>query len=240
MPLPFSVLLLVIGCVCLWTWRARSGRWLVTAGSALLIICSCTALSDLLLLPLEESYPKWNGQAADVEMVVVMGASQGDAPRLPLSNRPNTAAIYRLLEGISIYRANPDSKLILSGGGQYESHAEIMAQVARAIGVPPQDIILQKESRDTEQEVRLLKPLVINRRFVVVTSAVHMPRTMLLFNAAGLYPQPAPTHFLERNNPHPNWRDIFFPDIESLAHAEFAAHEYLGLLWLKVKNWFAL
>ena len=238
MPLPLSVLMLVIGCICMWVRRERLGRWLITIATALLVLASCTAISDLLLLPLEERYPKLRAPAANIDFVVVMGAGQSDAPRLPLTNRPNAAAVYRLLEGIAIYRANPDSKLVLSGGGEHESSAVLMANVAMAIGIPTADIVLQTESRDTEQEVRLLAPIVKNRRFAVVTSAAHMPRTMALFEAAGLHPIPAPTHFLDRNNPHPNWRDFILPDTESLARAEFAMHEYLGSMWLKLKSWF--
>lgn len=239
MPLPFSVVVLAIGCVLLWCRRERTARWLLTFGLAVLIVCSCTAISDLALQPIEERYPKWQGGAEKIDYVVVMGAGQGEAPRLPLTNRPNTAAVYRLLEGVALYRANPGSKLVLSGGGKKESHAILMAQVATGIGVPASDIVLQTTSLDTEEEVGLLKPIVGNHRFAVVTSAAHMPRTMTLFHAAGLDPVPAPTHFLNRDNPYPNWRDLFLPNVDSLARAEFAVHEYLGLLWLEIKSWFA-
>jgi uncharacterized SAM-binding protein YcdF (DUF218 family) len=238
MPLPLSVIFIGIGCIFLWFHRERIARWLITLGLGVLVISSCTAISDLLLLPLEERYPKWQHSATKVDYVVVMGAGQGEAPRLPLTNRPNTAAVYRLLEGVAIYRANPGSRLVLSGGGENESHAILMEQVATRIGVPAEDILLQTLSRDTEEEVGLLKPIVGEHSFAVVTSAAHMPRTILLFNAAGLYPLPAPTHFLDRNNPHPNWRDFMLPDTESLARAEFAVHEYLGLLWVKIKSFF--
>lgn len=234
MPLPLSVLLITIGCIFVWRKRERIGRWFVTSGLIVLIICSCTAVSDLALLPLEERYPKWDGQPNQSEFVVVMGASQSDAPRLPTTNRPNSAAIYRLLEGIAIYRVNPGCKLIISGGPE---NTMILARVADSIGIPARDLILQANSHDTEEEVGLLKPLVQGHRFTVVTSAAHMPRTITLFQAAGLNPIPAPTHFLDRNNPHPNWRDFILPDTESLARAEFAVHEYLGLWWLKIKNW---
>lgn len=233
MPLPLSVLLITIGCILLWCKREKAGRRFATTGLLILIICSCTAISDLALLPLEESYPKWEGQPNQAEFVVVMGASQSDAPRLPLTNRPNSAAIYRLMEGIAIYRANPDCKLILSGGPETTA---VLAKVALSIGIPAQDLILQSDSHDTEEEVGLLKPIIQVHRFVVVTSAAHMPRTMALFRAVGLSPIAAPTHFLDRNNPHPNWRDFMLPDTQSLERAEFAMHEYLGLLWLKIKE----
>ncbi|HET8710778.1 MAG TPA: ElyC/SanA/YdcF family protein [Spongiibacteraceae bacterium] len=238
MPLPLSATLLTIGCILLWCKRERIARWLITFGLGVLLVASCTAISDLALLPIEERYPKWQVRSDNLDYIVVMGASQGEAPRLPLTNRPNTAAVYRLLEGVAIYRANPDSKLVLSGGGVEESHAVLMAQVARAIGISASDIVLQTTSLDTEQEVGLLKPIVEGHRFAVVTSAAHMPRTMLLFHTAGLDPIAAPTHFLDRDNPHPNWRDLFWPNADSLERADFAAHEYLGLLWLEIKSRF--
>ncbi len=236
MPLPLSVLLMLIGCLGLWR-RRRSAPWWLGSGLLVLLLASCTAISDLLLLPLEERYPKWDGSGAQLDCVVAMGASQADAPRLPLTNRPNTAAVYRLLEAIAVYRANPGSKLILSGGtGEREPHAELMARVANSIGVPEQDILLQTESHNTEDEVTQLQPLLAGKKFAVVTSAAHMPRTMALFEAAGMHPLPAPTHFLDRDNPHPNWRDFTRPNPDALARSEFAAHEYLGLLWLQIKS----
>src|SRR5690606_12974751 len=239
MPLTLIVLLLVVGCACLWLKRYRAARWFVSGGGALLVLVSCTAISDLSLLRLEEQYPKWDGKPSGLALVVVMGASHGDAPRLSLTNRPNTAAVYRLLEGIAVYRANAGSKLVFSGGNGGETqHARLMAEVALAIGIPPRDILMQTLSHDTEQEVAALAPLVRDKRFAVVTSAAHMPRAMLEFHAQGLSPQPVPTHFLNRNNPHPNWRDRSFPSVDGIARAEFATHEYLGLLWLQMKGWF--
>jgi uncharacterized SAM-binding protein YcdF (DUF218 family) len=237
MPLPIALILLGLGCLALWRQRNRSGRLLVSVSWLLLVLVSCTAISDLMLLPLEERYPKWNGQGDNLAFVVVMGAGQQDAPRLPETNRLNSAAVYRLLEGIAVYRANPGSKLILSGGsGESEPSAVMMSRVAQTIGIDAADILLQPFPRNTEQEVRLLAPMVGRQRFAVITSAAHMPRTMSLFAAAGLQPLPAPTHFMDRLNPHPSWRDFSAPNADNLIRAQFALHEYLGMLWLKLKG----
>lgn len=238
MPLPLALVLLGVGCALLWWRKSASGRLLATGAWLILALCSCTALSDLLLLPLEERYPKWNGADDDLAFVVVMGAAVQDAPRLPETNRPNTAGIYRLVEGVNVYRANPGSKLIVSGGptGGEESFAEVGARVARALGVPAADVLLQPRSRNTEEEVGLLAPMVGAARFAVVTSAAHMPRAMRLFNAAGLRPLAVPTHFLDRYNPHPQWYDLNAPGTDGLARMQFALHEYIGLLWLELKG----
>ena len=69
MPLSLVILLLMIGCCCLWLKRYRSARWLVTSGLLLLLVISCTAISDLSLLALEEQYPKWNGKASGLALI---------------------------------------------------------------------------------------------------------------------------------------------------------------------------
>jgi uncharacterized SAM-binding protein YcdF (DUF218 family) len=242
MPLQLVVLLLGVGCVLLW-WRrsSASGRVLVSAAWLLLFAASCTAVSDLALLPLEERYPKWSGANEELAFVVVLGAgAQDETPRLPDTNLLNTAGTYRLLEAIAIYRANPGSKLVLSGrGGSREPFAVVAARVAQAIGVPAEDIRLQPEGHNTEQEAGLLAAMLGQQRFAVVTSAAHMPRAMQLFAAAGVQPLPAPAHFLDRYNPHPNWSDRTAPSVASLERAEFALHEYLSLTWLWLKGVFA-
>lgn len=239
MPLPLVVLLLGLACALLW-WRrtSASGRLFASAAWLVLVVTCCTALSDMLLLPLEERYPKWNGANEELAFVVVLGASaQDETPRLPESNLLNTAGTYRLLEAIAIYRANPGSKLIVSGGGgRKEAFAAVAARVAQALGVPADDIRVQPAGHNTEQEVELLMPMVGQQRFAVVTSAAHMPRTMKLFAAAGLQPLAAPAHFLDRYNPHPNWRDWSAPSVASLERAQFALHEYLSMTWMWLKD----
>lgn len=238
MPLPLAVALLGLACLLLWRRPgSRGGRLLATGTWLMLVLASCSAVSDLLLLPLEEQYPKWNGADRDLAFVVVMGAGQQQTPRLPETNRLNTAGTYRLLEGIAVYRANPSSKLILSGAGsEKEPFSAVAERIALALGVPAGDMLQQPWSHNTEQEVALLKPMLGQQRFAVVTSAAHMPRTMQLFAAAGLHPVAAPTHFQDRYNPHPDWRDLTAPNAESVERSEFALHEYIGMAWLWIKG----
>jgi len=240
MPLPFSVLLLMIGCCCLWWQRERIGRWMVTAGLLFLLASSSTSVLDHLLFGLERSYPVWREHDAHLTYVVVMGAGNSDSQILPLTDRPDSAAVYRLLEGIAVYRANPGSKLVLSGLGSHRlPHAELMARVAFSIGVPEGDVITQDVSMDTEQEVSLLASIVRDKSFAVVTSAYHMPRTIELFNAVGLHPLAVPTHFSNQMNAVPDWFELYVPDPKALDRAELFLHESLGRLWLRTKRLFS-
>ena len=70
-----------------------------------------------------------------------------------------------------------------------------MAEVAKALGVKQEDLILESESNDTINEARLIKSIVGNDTFILVTSASHMPRSMGMFKKLGMQPIPAPTGY---------------------------------------------
>ena len=77
-----------------------------------------------------------------------------------------------------------------------------MARVALIMGVNPPDIILESASRDTEEQARLIKPMVGREKFFLVTSASHLPRAMAMFHKLGLEPVAAPVGHLVQQAPH--------------------------------------
>ncbi len=68
-------------------------------------------------------------------------------------------------------------------------------------------------------------------RFVLVTSAGHMPRSMALFRKLGMAPIPAPAEYLVREREGGVRPGMFFPEADNLVMAEKAFHEYMGLVW---------
>jgi uncharacterized SAM-binding protein YcdF (DUF218 family) len=98
------------------------------------------------------------------------------------------------------------------------------------LGVAEKKIIRLPLSRDTREEARYMKWEVGAEPFRLVTSATHMPRAMLTFLGAGLAAEAAPTDFIGR--PNYLWR----LDAGTLDTSQRAIHEYLGLLWLKLKQ----
>ena len=146
-----------------------------------------------------------------------------------------SSSLARLIEGIRIHHELPGSTLLLSGGAVFDPvpEAETMAAVARMLGVSPDDLVLESQSKDTGQQAQFLQAIIRNDRCVLVSSAIHMPRAMLVFEQKGLRPIPAPTDFgdwmRKETNPY-----RFFPRAGELRKVETAVHEYLGLLWAKV------
>lgn len=240
-PVSVCIEILLLGLVLLWfTKRQRAGKILVSIGTVLLLALSYGGVSDMLLRPLEYRYPpllSTGDELRDVKWVVVLGAGHHSDPRLPVTSQLSETAITRLAEGIRIHRMLPESKLLLSGSGVFDpvSNARLMADLAVSLGVGRERIVVEEKSRDTEEEADLIKGLVGNERFVLVTSASHMPRSMAIFKAAGTRPIPAPTghRVKERQGISPA---MFFPFADNLKKAERAFYEYLGILWAKLRG----
>lgn len=242
-PLSLSVELLILGLILLlWTRRQTPGKILLVIGVAILLLASNTLFSDAIMTPLERQYPALLEVSSlklgpPMKWVVVLGGGNTNDRTIPLANRISGQSLTRLVEGISVYRHVPGCRLILSGGPIYGSVSDAfaMAGVARSLGVPDSDIVLEDRSRETETEVNEIKPLVGNDRFVLVTSASHMPRAMALFERAGMMPVPAPTDFnrIERERFSPS---MIYPNTIALVRSERVVYEHLGRLWAWIRG----
>ena len=79
------------------------------------------------------------------------------------------------------------------------AHSILIADLSRQFGVPKEDIILESESMSTFDEAKFIKPIVKTERFLLITSASHMRRSMALFRKLGMQPIAAPIgHLVKR------------------------------------------
>jgi uncharacterized SAM-binding protein YcdF (DUF218 family) len=244
MPLPFCLGLIIIGLCLLWfTRRQRIGKTLITIAAAMIIGLSCAPISGKFLRPLEQEYPPListadsDARMQKVRYIVVLGAGYSSDPALPVTSRVTHTTLSRLAEGIRLHKEIAGSKLILSGGSASSggTSAEAMAELARSLGVKEQDLILEAESKDTEEEARLLEPIVKKEPFILVTSAYHMKRSVALMKKLGLNPIPASADHLATAEANAQAMD-FFPDSRGLMKSERAIHEYLGIIWSKLRG----
>jgi uncharacterized SAM-binding protein YcdF (DUF218 family) len=109
-----------------------------------------------------------------------------------------------------------------------------MADLPLELGVPKDALILETKAQDTEDEARLFAKIVKDRPFALVTSALHIPRSLKLFRSKGLRPIPCPCDFKTLiKPPMSQWIRI---SAGSLRYSEFAVHEYVGMLWYRLKH----
>jgi uncharacterized SAM-binding protein YcdF (DUF218 family) len=246
-PVPLCVFLLLLGLVLLWfTKRQKSGKILVTLGAIALTFVAGNWGAALLVAPLENAYPPLLDTAeilqlqeskTPVRWIVVLGGGYNSDSSLPVTSRLSDASLMRLVEGIRLHRMLPDTKLLLSEGSVTDPvpGAEVFAELAQDLGVPRDSIVLDTESLDTKDQARLIGKVVGKDRFILVTSATHMRRSVSLFHKRGLEPITAPTdHALKLGRGFSLGR--LLPGSGGLLMTECSIHEYLGLLWAKLRG----
>jgi uncharacterized SAM-binding protein YcdF (DUF218 family) len=225
MPLSILLSLFLIGLIMLQTNRTRSmAKKVLTFSFLIFVLLSYGALSSWPLQKLESIYPPIDIKGIkphNIKWVVVLAGGTEET-------------YVRLTESIRIYRSLPGTKLIMSGGKLFtaspESSSSKMARIATGLGVNPMDIVQESFSKDTKDEARIIKSMIHETPFVLVTSAYHMPRSMALFKTQGMHPIPAPTgrHILpDERYLRPDW---FFPNANNIMTAEIVLHEVLGII----------
>lgn len=240
-PLGLSLLLWLAGILCWWRRpRSYAGPVLATAGAVWLLLMSCPVTGFFLLHSLEVQAGKYadpielsrNG----VKYIVVLG---GDlrAGELTSADRIAYSSLVRLMEAIRLWKGAPGSRLVLSGGRvskKMMTTADGMALLAEELGVPRDAIILEAESWDTEEEAKLLKPILGADRFALVTAACHMPRSIMHFRAKGLDPIPAPADFETTELVFAF--NMLLPTVHGLKMSQNAIHEYLGICMVMIRQ----
>ena len=247
MPLPFCLLMSFLGLFFLLRGkRVLTGKILITLGLVGLTIMSYNPVSRALHTPLNCKYEAYSSNQlkkigtepdATVKYVVVLAGGHKSDPNIPATGQLSGHSLIRLVEGVRIFRQNPGARLILSGGGFIDPvpEAVVMAQVSQFMGVSKNDMIIESTSNDTQDQARLIKPIVGTAPFVLVTSAIHMPRSMALFENLGMNPIPGPAGSTSRIKMPFSLLDLF-PSVSALEDTTEAVHEYLGLMWGRLKG----
>lgn len=215
----------------------RVGLLLAAAGAITVTLLSLQPVANEIIKPLEMCYPplvEFDG-LQKVRWVVVLGGGHASNPDRPANLQIGSSTLARLVEGLRVLSRLPGSRLLLSGGAVFDPvpEADTMSAVAKALRGGDVDPVLERNSKDTRDQARLIAAIVKDDPFVLVTSAIHMPRAMLLFRQQGMDPVPAPAEIADFS-PRDLQPASFFPRAASLGRVEAAWHEYLGLLWAKM------
>jgi uncharacterized SAM-binding protein YcdF (DUF218 family) len=202
-PLPICIWILVAGVMLLWRFPSmKIGKISITFGISLLLFFSLPLFPVFLLGNLERKYDSRAYENDRIEKqtryIVVLAGGYEDYPKIPIASRFSHQGLLRIVTGIQLYKKCVETKLIVSGGtgGGSIPEAELMAKLSIDLGVPIEDIILESKSTSTFEEAVLIKPIVANNEFFLVTSASHMPRSMALFTKLGMKPLPVPVGYL--------------------------------------------
>jgi len=237
MPLPLGVAFIVLGLFFLYRNKLTKAKVTLTLSIIWLFLFSYPPFANTLLHSIESNNPTLHTAPKKINYIYVLGGGHHTDAELPITSQVSETSVIRLTEGIRLYhQLHKNAKIIVSGyHGLYDltEHAVMQQKLAISLGVNEEDIILYLGTRDTQEEARAGKKLLTNEAFILVTSASHMTRALHFFTNEGLHPIPAPTNHLS-NVKYPNYTKFF--SSKALMKSRIVFHEYLGLLWQKLKG----
>lgn len=207
--------------------RAPRGAAGCAAVGALIWAGTTGVIADALLRPLETAYRAPAGVSGDV-IVLLCGGFRGGGEPYSASERLASGTLERAAAAFKLHRET-GLPILVSGGAPFseEPEAEAAAAWLRELGVPQDRLLAETRSRDTYENAVYTLKLCSEKGFkkpVLLTSAYHMPRAMLLFRKAGADPEPFP---VARRAGGWHWFNDYLPG--SSFEARAALNEYFGL-----------
>ena len=239
-PSNILVMATLLSAVLLFTPRWRAGRLFCALAAIVLAAASFSPVGHWLILPLEERFKLPAVDAPAPDGIVVLS---GGIDTLVSEGRGEVAlneAAERLTVLVALARIYPNAKIVLSGGSgnliySGANEAVVARSLLRGAGLDPGRLILESRSRNTFENALYTRNLIDPQqgtRWLLVTSAYHMPRAMGCFRRVGFDVVPYPVDFRTRGE-----EDTFRPfnrASEGLRRVDLAMREWTGLFvyWL--------
>lgn len=149
-------------------------------------------------------------------------------------------AADRWIDGVLLYKQGKIEKLVIASDGSITSYnqkgnPDKMLQDLSLLGVPPEDVILEKNALNTRENATYTIPLlgknVKSEDCLLITSAAHMRRSLAAFKTAGLTPVPYVVDI--ECKPVLSWED-WIPDMNLLSDWQALIHEWIGMVAYKI------
>ena len=232
-PLGFILLLSIIGLYFLFKNKIKHAKVFIILSVSILFILSYPPFSNVLVENLESKYEKYQYKN-EVKYIHVLGSGHNTDIAQPISSNISDSGIKRVVEGVIVHKKTPYSKIIFTGyeGNTDKENAKMNAKLAESLGVLKENLIVNGSPKDTYEEALFTKKIVNDQEFILVTSATHMHRAMMIFKSLGMRPIPAPTDFEKEKYRGP----LREPNLHSLYNSKKAIHEYIGILWTILRS----
>lgn len=227
---------LVSGLLAVFVRSFRRGVWVFCASGLALIICGFSPIGNVMLAVLESRIPSWTQSDIAPDGILVLGGVL-DEDLSAAHNRPVLGSgVDRIVAGAQLARRYPNARVVYSGGspklypGQ-ASEADYASSVFEACGVAPSRVLIEARSRNTWENAVFSRELIEPRnheRWLLVTSAFHMPRAVGIFRKIGFTVEPVPV----------DWRTAGLSDpfrlpgsfAGGLSRLDLALREWMGLI----------
>ena len=239
-PINFLIGIGLVGAILLLTKRAVLGRRLMASAILLLALCGFSPLGRLLILPLEERFPTWDASQGAPDGIVVLGGAIDPDLSADLGKPVLGWSGDRIVAAAELARQYPNARIVFSGGNanlvgdSSAKEADYALAIFEALGVAKARLTAERLSRNTVENAEFSKTLARPKegeRWLLVTSADHMPRAMGLFRRAGFKVEAYP---VDRRTSRAEAFWFFSAAIGGLERTDVAVREWIGLTayWL--------
>ena len=238
LPLIFSPLFLVLALIIIGIY-SRSKK-ISFFGVVILIFFSLPIVASTLVSYLEKDFiPRDISSVEKAEAAIVLG---GIVTRVKNKNKISyefNSNVDRIITGINLYKTNKAPILILTRGQFPWSsglpEGEVLKNFAINLGVLATDIVLTDNVQNTEQEAKAIKKIIKDKdgKFILITSAFHMPRALKIFNAYEINTIPFPVDFISTSD-RLSIID-FIPSASSFSDTSFVVREMIGRFYYSLK-----
>ena len=202
----------------------------------LLVLFGLSPLGNALMLPLEERFPPWDASHGAPDGVIVLGGVIAEDVSAARGAVALNESAERVTVAAELARRYPKLRIIFSGGTNallFDKGAEAGFAVRQLedLGVARERIVAEEQSRNTVENAvfsRLIANPQPGQRWLLLTSAFHMPRAIAVFRAAGFPVEAYPVDWrttgpMDLVRPYPSVS-------EGLRRTDVAVREWIGLL----------
>jgi uncharacterized SAM-binding protein YcdF (DUF218 family) len=244
------VIVVVLAVVAIWWWRRPSSRgpWrLLVAYLAILYVVSTPMGASVLVAGLARGTTSvetiQDAKGADAIVVLGGGVQTASARGEILAQLQSTPSL-RILEAMRLYKLLHPRVVVVSGGiadkrTELRPEAEQMANVLAQNGIPIESIVIDTEAKTTHDHPRTIGPLLAARhvsRFVIITSPMHMRRSLGVFRAQGYDPVGSASMLQSEQLVS---RPFFLPNDDSVLLSNQALYEYAAWVLYRWRGWVA-
>jgi len=234
--------LILLGLFGLIFWKRWWGRGVILLSFSALWMLSTEPVRDMLTQPLEFQYSVLNVEhlgTSESAIVLLGGGIYENAPEYGGGDELGRYAMMRTLYAADI-AIKTGLDVYATGGKPLTQDADPEGSIMRRwlirFGLSDSTVFAENVADNTWENAAYMKTLLAERgvhRIILVTSAWHMPRSAWCFEAHGFEVVTAPTDFLTKQENY----DLrsYLPRWTVLADSGQALHEYLGLLWYRLR-----
>lgn len=214
----------------------RAGLALMVTSIVLLAVLGLTPAGNALILPLEERFPTWDPSRGEPHGIVVLGGAFDTVVSPARGEVSLNEAAERLTATAELARRYPEARILFSGGGARlfyngTSEADLAIRLFESFGIARNRVELEERSRDTDENAQFSKLIAKpkqNERWLLVTSAHHMPRSIGTFRHAGFPVDAYPVDWRTRGTS--DLTRPFLSVADGLRRTDTAAREWVGLV----------